>query len=100
MQRARTRAKPGPSPKERGDMIANATSTRAALFEEDHVSLCEALDRVLNKGVVLAGGIVISVADIDLIYVDLRALLASVETAMNMGALMTPLDDRRTESTT
>ena len=33
---------------------------------EEHVSLCEALDRVLNTGVVVVGEVVISVADIDL----------------------------------
>ena len=44
------------------------------------ITLLEILDRVLNKGVVINGDIVISVADIDLIYVGLRILLSSVET--------------------
>gem|GEM_PF-938316 len=44
------------------------------------VSLVEVLDRVLNKGAVLTGGITISVADIPLIYVGLNLLIASVET--------------------
>ncbi len=48
---------------------------------EERVSLCETLDRVLNKGVVVAGEIVISVAEIDLIYLGLRVVLTSVETA-------------------
>jgi hypothetical protein len=48
---------------------------------EEHVSLCETLDRVLNKGVVVAGEVVISVADIDLIYLGLQLVLTSVETA-------------------
>jgi len=47
-----------------------------------NVSLCEALDRMLNKGVVVAGEVVISVADIDLIYLNVQALLTSVETAL------------------
>lgn len=47
----------------------------------ENVSLCETLDRVLNKGVVVAGEIVISVADIDLIYVGLTLTLTSIETA-------------------
>ncbi len=46
-----------------------------------NVSLCEALDRMLNTGVVAAGEVVISVAGIDLIYLNLQLLLASVETA-------------------
>lgn len=48
---------------------------------EDRISLCETLDRVLNKGVVITGEVVISVADIDLIYLGLNVLLTSVETA-------------------
>lgn len=49
---------------------------------EEHITLCEALDRVLNKGVVVHGDIILSVADVDLLYVGLRLLVASVETAM------------------
>ena len=33
-------------------------------YEKEHVSLCEALDRVLNKGAVIVGDVMISVADI------------------------------------
>lgn len=44
------------------------------------ITILELLDRVLNKGVILAGDIVISVADIDLIYVGVRLMLSSVET--------------------
>jgi hypothetical protein len=44
------------------------------------ISLCETLDRVLNKGVVLAGEVIISVADVELIYLNLRVLLTSVDT--------------------
>lgn len=47
----------------------------------EQVSLCEALDRVLNKGAVVFGEVTISVADIDLIYVGLQLLVSSVETA-------------------
>jgi hypothetical protein len=44
------------------------------------VSLLEVLDRVLEKGVVLSGDITISVADVDLVFLGLRAILTSVET--------------------
>ena len=44
------------------------------------VSLCETLDRVLNKGAVIAGDIVISVAGVELVYVQLSLLVSSVET--------------------
>lgn len=44
------------------------------------LSLCEALDRILNKGAVIAADAVISVADVDLIRLQLRVLLSAVET--------------------
>ena len=57
---------------------------------EEHISLCEALDRVLNKGVVVAGEVVISVADVDLIYLGLQLVLTSVEKANEMRAACGP----------
>jgi hypothetical protein len=49
--------------------------------ENQEVSLCEALDRILNKGAVLYGEVMLSVADIDLVYLGLQVILASIETA-------------------
>lgn len=49
--------------------------------EQQHISLCETLDRVLNTGAVVVGEVVISVANIDLIYLGLQVVLTSVETA-------------------
>jgi hypothetical protein len=51
------------------------------LEECERVSICEVLDRVLNKGVVVAGEVTISVADVDLIYLGLQLVLTSIETA-------------------
>jgi hypothetical protein len=51
---------------------------------EQHVSLCEALDRLLHKGAVLKGEITISVANVDLVYLGFHILLASVETARGL----------------
>jgi hypothetical protein len=50
------------------------------------VTLLDLADRLLEKGVVLSGDIVLSVAGVDLVYVSLRALVASVDTAMAIGA--------------
>ena len=47
---------------------------------EEQITLIEIVDRVLNKGVVVAGDITLAVADVDLVYVGLRVLLASVGT--------------------
>jgi len=46
----------------------------------DEVTLVELVDRVLNKGVVLTGDLTLAVADVDLVYVGLRVLLASAGT--------------------
>ncbi len=59
-----------------------------ALPQENNASLCELLDRVLNTGVVAKGEIVISVAGVDLIYLNLNLLLTSVETAIVQSKLM------------
>lgn len=52
--------------------------------QDKNLTLLELLDRVLDKGVVVAGDITISVADIDLIYVGLRLLVCSVEKMQEM----------------
>lgn len=52
----------------------------------EHLGLCEALDRLLHKGAVLKGEITISVANIDLVYLGFHMLLASVETARGFAA--------------
>jgi hypothetical protein len=62
-----------------------------ALPQENNASLCELLDRVLNTGVVAMGEIVISVAGIDLIYLNLNLLLTSVETAVVQSRMMREL---------
>ncbi|MFI8291663.1 gas vesicle protein [Streptomyces sp. NPDC085614] len=43
------------------------------------VALVDLLDRLLSGGVVLAGDIVLSIADIDLVRISLRALIVSVD---------------------
>ena len=52
----------------------NRTSDRVS----DQISLVELLDRLLGTGVVVTGDIVISLAGVDLVQVQLRALIASV----------------------
>jgi hypothetical protein len=52
-----------------------------SIDDTEHVSLCEALDRILNKGAVVVGEVTISVADVDLIHMSLQLILTSIETA-------------------
>lgn len=42
------------------------------------VSLVDLLDRVLGTGVVVTGSLTLSIADVDLVRVDLHALISSV----------------------
>jgi gas vesicle structural protein len=52
--------------------------SESPLPAQHEVTLLELVDRVLNKGVVLTGDVTLSVAGVDLVYVGLRVLLASV----------------------
>jgi hypothetical protein len=51
------------------------------IADDAELSLLETLDHVLNRGLVIAGEITISVADVDLIFLGLNVLVSSVETA-------------------
>lgn len=53
-------------------------------WEETDLSLLETFDHVLNRGLVIAGEITISVANIDLIFLGLNVLVSSVETAQEV----------------
>lgn len=48
---------------------------------DDRVSLVDLLDRLLGAGVVIGGDVVISIAEVDLVQVSLRALVMSVRAA-------------------
>jgi hypothetical protein len=55
--------------------------------EEDRPAgnVLELLDRILDKGVVIVGDIRISVADIELLKIQIRLLIASVDKAKELG---------------
>jgi hypothetical protein len=58
-------------------------------YPAERVSLVDILDRVLAGGVVVTGEITLSIADVDLVVISLRALLTSV------SALMEPEAERQ-----
>jgi hypothetical protein len=68
---------------ERGDLVRTALS-------RPQLDLVDALDRTLGSGVVVAGDLTLSLADVDLVHVSLRALLASVATLEQDGRLFPP----------
>jgi hypothetical protein len=48
-------------------------------------NLADILERVLDKGIVIAGDIQINLLDIELLTIKLRLLVASVDKAKEMG---------------
>lgn len=58
------------------EQIAHAVQT---------TNLADILERVLDKGIVIAGDIRISLVDIELLNIKIRLLIASVEKAKEMG---------------
>lgn len=57
----------------------------AAITRSDTSNLADILERVLDKGVVVAGDIVVSLVDVELLTIRLRLLIASVDKAKEMG---------------
>lgn len=51
----------------------------------DSTNLGDILERVLDRGVVIAGDIRVSLLDIELLTIKLRLVVASVDTAREMG---------------
>ena len=43
------------------------------------ITLCDAIDRLLNKGVVVTGDITVSVAGVDLLCIGLRGIVMAVD---------------------
>ncbi len=60
-------------------MLASASPTRPLIAAHQECTLLDLLDRLLYKGVVVRGDLTISVADVDLIYLQLNLLLTSVD---------------------
>ena len=57
-------------------------STTAVLRPDTEMSLVDLLDRLLAGGVVISGDLTISLADVDLVHISLRALVSSVHTLL------------------
>jgi hypothetical protein len=51
----------------------------------DNVTLVDALDRVLEKGAVINGDLLLRVADVDLVFLGLRLILTSVSKAEELS---------------
>ena len=60
-------------------------TNRAITHSVQTASLADILERVLDKGIVVAGDITISLADVELLNIKIRLLVASVDKAMEIG---------------
>jgi hypothetical protein len=62
-----------------------ARSSGALPGRTETTNLADILERVLDKGIVIAGDIQINLLDIELLTIKLRLLVASVDKAKEMG---------------
>ncbi|MEV5409911.1 gas vesicle protein [Thermopolyspora sp. NPDC052614] len=60
-------------------------SPRGAAGQREPANLADILERVLDRGVVIAGDIRVNLLDIELLTIKLRLIVASVDTAKEMG---------------
>ncbi|WP_224249729.1 gas vesicle protein [Hyalangium gracile] len=61
---------------ERSRRVANSTG---------HSNLADILERVLDKGIIIAGDIKVKLVDIELLTIQIRLMVASVDKAREMG---------------
>ena len=66
------------------------SATRHDIARQREVALVDLVDRLLAGGVVIGGDITLTIADVDLVYVGLRALITSVATADELGMSLPP----------
>jgi hypothetical protein len=68
-----------------GSLPTAGATTRALPGHPPVANLADILERVLDKGIVIAGDIQINLLDIELLTIKLRLLIASVDRAREMG---------------
>src|SRR5437588_9477988 len=66
------------------DRAAGALNRRLATPAQP-TSLADLLERVLDKGIVIAGDITLALATVDILTIKIRLLIASVDKAQEMG---------------
>ncbi|KOY55131.1 gas vesicle protein [Streptomyces sp. XY332] len=67
------------------DRPSSFASRAPVPYGQSSSSLADILERVLDKGIVIAGDIRINLLDIELLTIKLRILIASVDKAKEMG---------------
>ena len=64
---------------------AMATQNSAMIHSTDSTNLADLLERVLDKGIVIAGDIRVKIVDIELLTIQIRLVVCSVDKARDMG---------------
>lgn len=75
----------GVGPSNPGGALTPPRPTAMLAAPESSANLADVLERVLDKGIVIAGDIQINLLDIELLTIKLRLIVASVDTARRMG---------------
>ena len=73
-------------PERSGQPAHHSGEAHVTRVPRERIALVDLLDRVLAGGVVVAGEITLSVADVDMVTVSLRALVTSVSALAESGA--------------
>ncbi len=68
-------------------LICNLKVKKMEPTRDKNATLADVLDRALNKGLLINADLIISVADIPLIGVNLRAAIAGMETMLEYGMM-------------
>lgn len=63
----------------------SALEPRGSIYQSNSASLADILERVLDKGLVIAGDIQVNLLDIELLTIKLRLVIASLDTAREVG---------------
>ena len=79
----------------RQSVFASAPPAAGRIIDQDEVSLLELIDHVLNQGVVLSGDVMLSVANVDLVYLRLAALACSADRILPKGQARTVAGAKR-----
>lgn len=61
------------------------TQARPVIHSSNASSLVDVLERLLDKGIVVAGDITVKIVDIELLTIQIRLLVCSVDKAREMG---------------
>lgn len=70
-------------------------AARAELLFEPRASLMDLVDNILNKGLIITGDVVLSLAGVDLVYLRLSALLCAADRAPGLRGYHRPRRARR-----